>query len=780
MTKSCTYKLFSVTFALMISLCLWQVRIVCSEPDTTGSRTMTNPWNMDLFDLYGGDYLQFDEMVSRISDATDTATANILSATAYVKSPTALFSAAAGIGGVTLPDVFTAQQEPTGFLNRTSSTISFATTTYTFTITGSHDIYIKGVKYTKPTASIQLTTDTTGLWFVYYDSSGTLTVSTTFPGFFVPLIASVYWNTTTDQYLLGDERHGITMDGATHEWMHDTVGVRYESGLTGTFTNTTFATTLGYIHDEDNDIAIAAQTKCNVLYKNGSADWVFDPTTTLYYKVNGSNLRYNNGNTLTDVSSNDYVAYWIFATNDPACPIISIMGQRTDGTITNARANNTYESLALGVLPYKEAKLLYRVILRNDATPYEEISDYRTSANSGLSGTVGALTHNSLSGLGWDQSGHNDSSFSVANGITSATRADIAASNLTATTIGNATVTNATVTNLIVTGTTTGISSVPADPIFNSVSTQVLNATGASTITNVSATNVSIARLADTGYIPLASSTTLIPSNIFQDKNGMVGINTTAPQALGHISSSAPISSGAQLLIDRYDGNGGNIILRSAAGTNVAPSTTTSGDVLGVVRACGFVNGAFTDRRVDMIFYPSENWTSTATGTHIIFRTTPIGSTTTSEALRITNTTLTATQDIYAGGNVSALSFTDRTEGFSGNALEEIRQIKNNPDGTIDHSTLGASAIVVPVTNEYTQVLTGEGEIISPFPGNLAEEEIEQIIYDPWAYSETVQDVTIREERSIGMEISRLNQAIKDLDALVSKLQARILVLESK
>ena len=52
-----------------------------------------------------------------------------------------------------------------------------------------------------------------------------------------------------------------------------------------------------------------------------------------------------------------------------------------------------------------------------------------------------------------------------------------------------------------------------------------------------------------------------------------------------------------------------------------------------------------------------------------------------------TNALLDVNGGIYAAGNVSALTFTDRTPIYEGDALTEIKKIKGK-DGKIDHSTL--------------------------------------------------------------------------------------------
>jgi hypothetical protein len=43
---------------------------------------------------------------------------------------------------------------------------------------------------------------------------------------------------------------------------------------------------------------------------------------------------------------------------------------------------------------------------------------------------------------------------------------------------------------------------------------------------------------------------------------------------------------------------------------------------------------------------------------------------------------------LYVDANVSALSFTDRTPAYTGDALTEIAKISHNHRGEIDHSTL--------------------------------------------------------------------------------------------
>ena len=165
-------------------------------------------------------------------------------------------------------------------------------------------------------------------------------------------IATVYWNGTSG--IIGDERHGLTMDGMTHEYLHSTVGTRFGSGLAGTFSNSSFSVGAGDVYDEDIKVSIPASTNTRVLYHSGAGAFTFTSQQAKYFHEVSDVIQYDNGTGIADVTDGRYVAYWIFATNDPSTPIYSLMGQSNDTNITNARNNNKYESLVLSNLPFKK------------------------------------------------------------------------------------------------------------------------------------------------------------------------------------------------------------------------------------------------------------------------------------------------------------------------------------------------------------------------------------------------------------------------------------------
>jgi len=99
--------------------------------------------------------------------------------------------------------------------------------------------------------------------------------------------------------------------------------------------------------------------------------------------------------------------------------------------------------------------------------------------------------------------------------------------------------------------------------------------------------------------------------------------------------------------------------------------------------------------------------------------------------------------DIYAEDNVSALSFTDRTPFYEGDALTEIAQIKGK-EGKIDHATLPAFARVTETVTDLSGV------------------------------------ARVEERRDIGAMVSMLTVAVQQLEARNAALEARLVELEKK
>lgn len=301
-----------------------------------------------------------------------------------------------------LPPWVNDNNDPTGFVNR-NTVLTFDNSTRKFKIDGIHEVYFSGQSELFNSDSV-IIPDVSALYIIYYDGSKLIAQTTSFPPFTTPYIATVYWNTSIDMGLLGEERHGMSMSSSTHEYLHNTYGVQYSFGLGIAVLDYTFTSDTGVIYDEDIDLSISPATTTSILYKNGTTTFDWDTGSTALYKGAPGSLVYNDGNDLANVTSNQYVATWVFASNNIDDQILTILGQRTDVTITAARNNNTYQSLLLSDLPFKEIKLLYRIIWRNDGTPYEETLDLRTSSISG--NNYSPIQHSTLTGLSYDLSAH--------------------------------------------------------------------------------------------------------------------------------------------------------------------------------------------------------------------------------------------------------------------------------------------------------------------------------------------------------------------------------------
>lgn len=327
-------------------------------------------------------------------------------------------------------------KEPTGFVNRDDSTISFSSPNFSITPTGvSFDVYVKGVKFTKESVeTIEITS--TGHNYIYYDDLGVLTISNVFDAATIiqnnAFVAIVYLDAVSNLVYLADERHGLTMDGATHSYLHTVFGARFISGLAlqnFNLTTPSFEVDQGSIRDEDILHTIAGPTtQIPILYREGlgtaSDNWkkkaadaypVIYSGTAGYTGANGR-LPYNNFNgtswVLTELSNSSYVLVHVFATNDVNTPIVGIQGIAEHSNINDARNAANTEISSLSGLPFAEFVPIGSVVFQtadsyNTATKSEiqqiDGLDYIDFRGTQLYTPAGeATTHSLLSGLASD------------------------------------------------------------------------------------------------------------------------------------------------------------------------------------------------------------------------------------------------------------------------------------------------------------------------------------------------------------------------------------------
>jgi hypothetical protein len=309
-----------------------------------------------------------------------------------------------GATGMTGPVSSVIQQttlEPMGFPARTDSIIAFDYTSQTFSIqpaSTSYDIWVSGTQYNK-TANSTVTVSTNGLNYIYYGSGGTLGIQT---NIFVwdqqAPTAYIYYNSSNpSEYMLFDERHGVTMDWATHEYLHLTRGAAIAYGydladytLTGLGTSNAdvqFSISTGTFFDEDLQVditdgspgiwsmKISLPATLPTLYLDGTV-WR-KPVVSAFCMINapGGRPYYNSviggSGSLVQTANNRFLIQWIVATNMAYTPIISVMGQDDYNNVDKAQ-DVLWSDMTLTGFPIVELRPLYKLIFetRNTFTNY--------------------------------------------------------------------------------------------------------------------------------------------------------------------------------------------------------------------------------------------------------------------------------------------------------------------------------------------------------------------------------------------------------------------------
>lgn len=293
---------------------------------------------------------------------------------------------------------FSQANEPVGLYSRSESTISFNTSSRQFTISPSGDsftVWVKGSRFVKTSPQTLTVGASSGLYYIYFDASGTLQYKNAFFTLSAEApVAYVYYNASNaSESMLFDERHGITLDWATHEYLHRTRGAAIADGFnifnytiagtTGTVVDVQFSLANGTFFDEDLKVEIVdtatggtgvwamplSPAQVPVVYLSGTV-WrkTFNTTSALIPFLQGptgARAYYNSitggVGTLVESASNRFVVQWIAATNMVSTPIIAIMGQAQYNNLPNAQAAQ-WSGLYLTNLPIVEIRPLYSIV----------------------------------------------------------------------------------------------------------------------------------------------------------------------------------------------------------------------------------------------------------------------------------------------------------------------------------------------------------------------------------------------------------------------------------
>lgn len=273
-----------------------------------------------------------------------------------------------------------------GFEETGKPSLTYDSATRTVTITGNHYIWCNGKRYSKTTASIQHTM-VSGGHYIYYDATGTLTVSTTAWDILTTAqVAYVYYNAvkvSTPVGVLYDERHGRIMTSASHLYNHMTRGAQSSDTFalsayslqpaSPSNAGNQFAVAGGTIRDEDIALTIAGHpdgAAPTIMWREGATGvWTWNTNPVVPALTGTTYAKYNQFTAgtwgTTEVASGDYITYYAIVTNatDATYSIILIPGQTNYANLGLAQAEG-FTSLNLGTLPINEfipvAKLIYR------------------------------------------------------------------------------------------------------------------------------------------------------------------------------------------------------------------------------------------------------------------------------------------------------------------------------------------------------------------------------------------------------------------------------------
>jgi hypothetical protein len=177
-----------------------------------------------------------------------------------------------------------------GFISRLDNTISFNAGTRTISVTPTgtdFGFYVDGVLWTKTSAQSVTWADTEGIWFFYFDATGTLQATNDVSLWLVciengcGLVSAIYWDATNNAILRQlDERHGADRNRQWHLWAHKNLGCQWTSGaaITATLPDSDGSTTdspkitiaEGACADEDIGVNAPSQTSIPIFYLLGS------------------------------------------------------------------------------------------------------------------------------------------------------------------------------------------------------------------------------------------------------------------------------------------------------------------------------------------------------------------------------------------------------------------------------------------------------------------------------------------------------------------------------
>ena len=309
-----------------------------------------------------------------------------------------------------------------------------ATMRFTITVGADAAYWVDGVRYTPAAGadSPAAHAATSGTWYLVYNDSGVLTVSSSIDLSVQSLVGMAYYNATTGKGIWLNERHPNTMPWSVHRWMHTHRGAQLVSG--GTIADYTlqdptdmapsFAQT---VFDDENLRstlnALASGGPYSIVYRSGADaddEWNWDLTPVLPFLDDGDDPQYNqltggNWQQTAIATNNRYFNMWavgIPAYNDAGdnykLRFSIIQAQSVHSTRRDA-LDESFTGLSFGTFPSAEIVPLQKITMRRVVAAGKNARIERVTSLLGTNiSFVNNLVqqHSALSGKGFDEAGH--------------------------------------------------------------------------------------------------------------------------------------------------------------------------------------------------------------------------------------------------------------------------------------------------------------------------------------------------------------------------------------
>lgn len=317
-----------------------------------------------------------------------------------------------------------------GFLNQTTTSLSFNSTTGEFKIQdvsggGGWYYYISGEKCKIiGNKSIIITPPIqAGMYFIYINNNllGDLAVSTSAWDLkdttIIPVAVILYDNSLSPKYWLADERHSILIDRRLHYINHCTRGTQYigGGGLSGYTLNInnntaiTFGIDNAVIADEDIIINIPFLTDGNqyvIFYRSAVGVWKWKYSSAPFsYDTGSSYIDYDNNGVMTSGSNGNYYnTYLIFTNISGDARFIIISGRSQFSSLSTALSEDP-SSFDFSGLSINEYIIMYQLTwyAQSGNSTYGKVrlisSPKILNISSRSAVSVTTAIHNSLTGL---------------------------------------------------------------------------------------------------------------------------------------------------------------------------------------------------------------------------------------------------------------------------------------------------------------------------------------------------------------------------------------------